>query len=256
MALSPVPLPQPDAAAGWAERTIHLATIWRSETEPALRDRLLGDLWLIVNAALRMYLRLQASRYGVSEEDQRDIASRKTLELLQRFDGGRWDPAGRGPASLCTFLSTLARNGLIDHVRVVESKRRRSLDWREDEAALELELRRMHTEPALELGADRESFAEALCGCAAALTPRARKAWLLRVFYDKPSREIATHPEVAMKPATVDVTLARCRESIRQCMVSKGFDADDIPPGTFAALWETFAARHAGDLAALDEDSP
>jgi hypothetical protein len=38
------------------------------------------------------------------------------------------------------------------------------------------------------------------------------------------------------------MALSRGRTVIRECMAEKGFQADDIPPGAFTALWEAF--RH------------
>ena len=55
-----------------------------------------------------------------------------------------------------------------------------------------------------------------------------------------PSKDIAVHPELCLKASYVDVLLQRVRQAIRDCMLRKGFEAQDMPPGTFAELWGAF----------------
>ena len=55
---------------------------------------------------------------------------------------------------------------------------------------------------------------------------------------DLPSKEIAVHPEVQLKPGHVDVILSRCRDQIRNCMGASGLEERELPPGTYAELWE------------------
>jgi hypothetical protein len=64
--------------------------------------------------------------------------------------------------------------------------------------------------------------------------------WIFRVFLEMSTRQIAAHPEIAMKPGAVDVALARTRDKVRVCMKRRGFDPRDMPPGTFAVLWAEF----------------
>ena len=86
----------------------------------------------------------------------------------------------------------------------------------------------------------RGEYAAALCGCAERLKPRSRSIWLLRVLFELPSKQIATHPEVTLNPGHVDVILQRCRQIIRDCMQKLGYEPRDMPPGTFAELWKAF----------------
>jgi hypothetical protein len=60
-----------------------------------------------------------------------------------------------------------------------------------------------------------------------------------------PSKINAQHPDVAMNAGHVDVTLQRCRQHVRSCMQEKGFDAREIPAGTFSVLWSHFRERPA-----------
>ena len=86
----------------------------------------------------------------------------------------------------------------------------------------------------------RKEFVEALRGCAERLEGRARLVWLFRVFCNMPSKEIAAHPEVGLKPGNVDVILQRTRQAMRACMLRNGYEARDMPPGTFVEMWRVF----------------
>lgn len=226
----------------WPERIIELGATWKSARTDTTRDRIRSELWLLLNTALIRYLYVHNHRYGrIDTEDIRDVASEKSLELLRKFDHEQWDPTRSEPAQLCRFISTLARNGLIDHLRVIESKRARRPDGMDESDALNnTPLPRSAPDAQVDIGTDRQQFATALKECALELSPRARFAWFLRVFLDMPSKQIAAHPSVQMSPAAVDTTLARCRSLIRECMSKKDFGPEDIPPGTFTVLWEIF----------------
>ena len=149
-------------------------------------------------------------------------------------------PTTSSPAQLCSFISTLARNGLVDHLRTGGGRRFVDLDAAQDVEAVEVRVRGQWRDEASDAAVDRARFAQALRDCALRLKPKTRKMWFFRVFYEMPTKEIATHPAIGMKPGAVDVSLQRCREQIRECMRSKGFDSGSIPHGTFAVLWEAF----------------
>lgn len=201
------------------------------------RQRALPELWALLNTCLARYLAREQRRHGtIDREDLLDIASEKTLELLSGLDGGRWDPESCGAPQLQALLATVARNGLIDHLRVNGPSRRRDLppEWvhsledpvpDQPHAALE-----------------RRRVARQLHSCAGRLTPRARRIWVLRVFLELSSKEIAGHPEVRSRPAAVDMTLTRARRAIRDCMRSHGHDTMSLPRGSFSALWELFVS--------------
>ncbi len=48
-------------------------------------------------------------------------------------------------------------------------------------------------------------FAHGLRECAGTLKARDRRVWFFRAFLEMPSREIAAHRSVALKPSHVDV---------------------------------------------------
>jgi len=81
-------------------------------------------------------------------------------------------------------------------------------------------------------------FARALRSCAEGLSPRSLRIWYFRVLLDMSSREIADHPEVALKASHVDVLLHRIRTVIQECMEKRGQRWGQLPPGTFTLIWE------------------
>lgn len=243
----PTPALSPDGAetATWPERVISLARQWLANEAPAVREPLLSEMWLLLNAAILKYLRIHARRYvSASHEDIQDLASDKTLDLLRRLDQHLWDPTQAGPGQLCSFISTLARNGLIDHLRVVGSKRVQEMETADTALVSETVLKPRKESP--DAGVHRERFAEAVGDCAGLLNERTRKIWFLRVLLDMPSKEIAHHPGVNMKASAVDMALSRSRGVIRDCMNEKGFEAEDMPSGVFTTLWETFRGEIEG----------
>ncbi len=248
-------IPATPPGAAWPERVIELARAWQAQREPARRERLLGELWTLLNAAVMRYLRVHGRRYGSpSAEDLEDIAADKALDLIRRIDGHRWDVAGARPAQVCAFVSTLARNGLIDHYRVVGRKRMEDLEAADRADPVPTAAVRPRVESP-EARVERERFVEALERCAALLSPRARTAWFLRVLLDLPSRRIGAHPEVGMKPAAVDMALSRARAVIRACMAERGYDVTNAPEGTFPLIWN--ALRHAlpADIEPSEDDA-
>lgn len=135
------------------------------------------------------------------------------------------------------FLSTIARNGLVD---VLKSNQR----WVTAEPQEIDATERVVTEraPAIDPGVRHESevFAGELRDCVENLAPRSRRIWFFRVFYDMPSKLIAAHPGIGLKAGHVDVVLQRARKAVRACMEKKGYNPEDMPPGTFVAMWRTF----------------
>jgi DNA-directed RNA polymerase specialized sigma24 family protein len=224
----------------WPARVIALAGARRS-AEHGPDDAVLGELWTLVHLGLARYVRQHAARLGpVEPEDVRDIAAEKALDLMRKLDAGEWDPAASEPGQLCAFLSILARNGVVDHLRSAPLLRRP----RAAHQATAPDEPRPHEAPSRALC--RILFPRALLDCLTALAPRARKIWLLRAFYDLPSKTIARHPDVRVSPAAVDMTLARARIVLRRCMKQKGFDLRDLPAGTFAAVWDALARPREG----------
>jgi len=231
------PSHRPDAAAQpprWPARVIALACACRSMGDQESGQTARGELWTLVHLGLARYVRQHAVRWGkVEPEDVRDIAAEKALDLMQKLEAGEWDPAASEPGQLCAFLSVLARNGLVDHLRSAATSRNQPCAGLPASAPDDP---RPHEAPSRALC--RILFPRALVECLASLSPRAQRIWFLRAFHDLPSKTIARHPDVRVSPAAVDMTLARARVALRRCMHGKGFDLSDLPAGTFAAVWE------------------
>lgn len=191
---------------------------------------MLSELWLLLNTALTYYIRSHGETHGfVDPEDARDIAAEKSMVFLRNLES---DPDGEtkaGAARMCAYLSTLARNGLVDTLR--KQGRKRDLAKRFEGAvatvAHEAEARVM-----------QDRFIQAIRDCVDQLPERARVAWFLRAFLDMPSKKISTHPSINMAATGVDMLLSRTRRSLSECMGKKGLNAEDAPAGTFVALWE------------------
>lgn len=210
------------------------------------RETACGQIWLLLDSAIAEYLRFHTSRLGrVSREDLEDIAAEKSSDLLRKIESRLWDLSGRSASEICAFLSSTARNGLVDRLR--ESGRRVDLGardgstWEQEAAALGAAgcatSCAMSSPDAADVLVERREFAGALRGCAEELDPRSRRVWFLRVFCEMPSKRIATHPQVRLEVSHVDVLLHRMRRRIRECMRRKGYEPADMPPGTFVELW-------------------
>ena len=219
--------------ARWPSRVLALAARCDAAADDASRQAALGDLWTLVHLGIARYVRLHAGRQGpVSADDVRDIAADTTIALMRKLEAGEWSPAACDAPQLCAFMSTLARNGLVDHLRRAASHARPpgAASPAGDSAP------RPHEAPSRALF--RMLFPRALVDCLAALSPRARRVWFLRAFYDLPSKTISRDARVRISSAAVDMTLARVRVALRVCMQRKGFDVRELPPGTFVAVWE------------------
>ncbi len=190
-------------------------------------------LWPILHAALFAALRAQSGRVGGgSREDLEDLASQKALELLTRAEEGTWDVAGRADHEVTGYVARVARHGLVDLAR----RRGRECPAPEDDEAWAVTIAERSGEPVRpdERLAARE-FAAALGVCLEALAPRARQAWYLRVFLERPSREIAAR--LGVTAAHVDVIVQRARTGLRECMRAKGHADAEYRPGAFADVW-------------------
>ena len=229
-----------DAGAGrpphWPRRIQSLADTLRNHSGGAQRQRAFEEAWLLLHSAVLGSARRHLARVGTLDPaDLDDLASEKALDLLRRLESGAWDPTGRKPAEVAGFVSTVARNGLVDLFRL----RGRTLpELDETDEAVEPAATRPPEAP--EDRTARREFAEALRECAANLTPRDRLCWFLRAFYEFPTQDIARHREVGLKPSHVDVILSRVRKQLTECLSGKGWTSADLPPGTFTVLWGAF----------------
>ena len=231
---APTQDPEP-APPRWAARLRDAAECLSGAVDPNRRSRLLDEAWSILFVALDGAFAAQARRLGrVESQDLEDLVSEKALDLARRLESGAWSLQGRHDGEIVAFLRTVARNGLVDHLRTrgrLVSPEEVDIEAMPDPGG--------HGERTAD-AVHRREFAGALVACTQRLSARDRTVWFFRVFYDLPTREIAVHPEVELKPAHVDVILQRCRGSVRACMQHKGWQAEDMPPGTFATLWAAF----------------
>lgn len=224
----------------WPERLIELARACGPKGTPSARSRARGEFWVLLDVALRQLMRARARSFRrLSADDVHDLASRKLSDLMGQFDSGRWNPGRSSPGEVVNYLSTVARNAIVDamrsdtrHPSVTEDV----IDLVEPEAGT----RGIAAPDPPDAAVERERFVTALVHCAGGLGRRDRTTWLLRALLGLSSREIATHPEVRMRPAHVDVVLMRCRRRLSACMIGSGFDPEPLPPGTFTALWVAF----------------
>lgn len=212
-------------------------------TQPG-RGQVIQEIWIILAQVLQRSIEAQRSMCsGLTVEDVEDLTSEKALDLVQRLETGKWWIGERTASEVAGFLATVARNAVLDLVRrhhrkghVAEATIETSADCLVEET-LDGEM----PDAALE----REEFIDALRSCATLLQPRVRRIWFLRVFYSMATKQIASHPEVQIKPARVDELLFEARQTIRRCMESKGQKLRQLPTGTFFAIWTSFAYRDA-----------
>lgn len=226
----------------WQARLKELCVTLRDSVDEFARDQVRTEAWLLLNSAIMRYLRYHVTRFGqVGSEDLQDIASQKSLDLMCRAESGSWDISRRLPSEIAGFLSTVARNGLVD---VLRKSGRYVEHQQEDRTDLDRDgvqpRQVVHSSDPPDLHLQRREFAMALRRCADKLDPRSRLVWFFRVFYDMSSKQIGGHPEIRLKASHVDVLLQRARHAIAKCMQGQGFDRYDIPPGTFVALWKAF----------------
>lgn len=196
--------------------------------------------WVALRDALARFLRSQARRFrGVSSDDLEDLASAKALDLVSRAESGEWTVEGRTGGELAGYVSTVARNALIDHVK----RKSRTVSQAELGDDLDPDTLTPDAQPAnapnsTDAPALAREFIDSLRACLVQLQPRARRVWFFRVFYDMSSKAIAQHPDILLQVAHIDVLMQRTRTAIRSCMESKGFEPADMPPGTFVQVWD------------------
>lgn len=221
----------------WPDRLREFSEELRNPPDDAARTAALGRTWKVLHAALSLYLRSHSTRFGpVAREDLEDLAGEKSLELLRRVVSGKTTFAGRSAAEIASFLSKVARNELLDRAR-------RNARWADPpgEDLPEPEQRdpgaTMSSSEFPDVRVQRREFVDALRQCITQLDRRSRLSWFCRVFYRMSSKDIAVHPDLGLKASHVDVLLQRARKTIRDCMRRRGFDAHDMPPGTFVEMW-------------------
>ncbi len=231
------PRPEPR----WAARARQLARDLRESGAPNDAKRIHAELWFCLGVAMLAFVRRSCGpTCPLSTDEVQDVAWSRTHEVMRRAGERTWDPGEMTPGELAAYIAAVARHAVIDAVRK-RSRETSVADW---ERAVETE---RGIEPAsgrapetAEAEVQRKEFTRALRSCLARLAPRSRCAWLLRALYDMSSREIADHPDVAVRPDHVDVILPRVRVTLRHCLAQRGFERDDLPRGAFAELWSAF----------------
>ncbi len=231
----------------WPARLKQLCIELCHPPDKAARDSIREEVWLLLNSSIWQYLQIHVPRLGrAAREDLEDIASQKSLDLIRKLESKTWDVADRSPAEIAAFLSTVARNGLIDLLREtgrrVEPREEDRPAWDVGEVA---KGGAMTWADSPELLVERKEFAQALRMCAQHLKPQWRLVWFLRVFCEMSSKEIAAHPDVTLRASHVDVLMKRARDAIRDCMYQKGYEPQDMPPGTFLEIWRAFQLEEA-----------
>ena len=237
----------------WPSRVGDLCRELKTAPNPQARNALQGELWVLLHLALHRYLAFHSRKVGrFSREDLEDVAAQKSLELLRGAECGSWEPSTRSPGEIASYVSSVARNGLVDHARRTQRDAAVTRAESSDPDAADPDALASRAEGP-EAVTECHEFARALRDCAETLSARSRTMWFFRVFYDMATKEIAGHPEIGLKPGHVDVVLQRCRDAIRDCMKRKGHTTDALPPGTFVELWRSFRAENAGRPVVADE---
>ena len=226
------PSSQPEGSGPWSERTLLLCREWQAADTDEARNRILSELWVLINAVLARYVRIHSRSLGkVDTEEVRDIASEKAMAFVHNLRNGNRDADVLHASQMSAYVSVLARNGLVDALRKSGRNERSA-------GAVPAVAPVANASEDAESGVRHEQFLTAIRDCVGALTPRARNVWFFRAYLDMTSREIAAHPDVGMTASAVDMLLSRTRRALGECMSKKGLNADDAPPGAFVALWE------------------
>lgn len=204
---------------------------------------------MLLRDALMSFLRARAgSVRAANVDDLEDLASTKALELLVRAESGQWSPEGRHEGEVAAYVAAVAKHALL---RWAEQRQRQPLALVTDaDAGLPRRTPPAPSGPPSDGAVEAREFVEALQACVGHLKPRSRRVWFFRAFYDMGSREIASHPDVGLNAAHVDVLVNRVRDALKTCLAARGLQPRDYPLGAFSALWEGLAG-----LAQLREPS-
>ncbi len=207
-------------------------------------DVLRAETWIILNSVLIKDLRYHALRkWSFLSADIEDIASEKSLDLLMRAEAGTWSLNERSDGEITGFLSTVARNGLIDRLR--KTGREELAGDEESRDVADSPTIISEGAPAADNLIETREFIVALQGCVGKLKRQWQRIWFFRTFYEMKSTEIAEHPDIVLKAAHVDVILQRSREALGRCMEERDLRLQALPPGSFLEVWLAFeAAAH------------
>ena len=222
--------------AVWPERLIELATEF-VRSEGFRQESARTQLWLLLNTVLFYRIRRESLRIGIlTLEDLQDLSSEKSLELMSRLQDGRWRIDATAPEKTISFITTVARNSVID----LQRRKKPGAPLYEGEEAMDFTppQREPHIQP--DTLPEKREFVSAIVDCASVLKDLHRRIWLFRVLLEMSAKDIAQHPDVGLESGHVDVILQRARDKVKACMVKKGFDTNQLPPGVFSGLWRAF----------------
>ena len=222
--------------AAWPGRLIELAAESTRAAGPR-KQTARTQLWLLLNTVLFYRIQREAARVGaLTREDLQDLTSEKSLELMSRIEDGRWRIDDTAPATIVSFIATVARNGVID----LQRRKKPGAPLHEVEEAMDGS--RSHDKPYIQPDVlpEQRQFVGAIVDCASVLKDMHRRIWLFRVLLEMSTKDIARHPDVGLEAGNVDVILQRSRNSVKACMAKKGFETKFLPPGVFSALWRAF----------------
>src|SRR5688572_15818437 len=159
------PADELDPDPHWPEKILHLCHELPASKSMMERNRLLGDLWVLANVAISRYVRHHAQSSTVDPEDIKDIASEKALAFLSHASEPNWTNGHTHPGQVCSYFSTLAHNGLMDHFR----HRRRWVEPSVVDHAREV-TGQVSAQPETQLA--RRQLADALRECTTELMPK------------------------------------------------------------------------------------
>ena len=242
--------PTPAAARPWVERVHALAGLLAGQLDDRARADARGELWLLLSSALAKCARAQrASRGWLSREDVEDLVATKALDLLRSIEEHRLvlrGGGGGGDPGFEAYLAQVMRNAIIDQSR--RGLRQGMITDRVDEAwGVSAADPTVPCPDVPSSGIEVDELARALEACLGGLAPRARRIWIFRTFFEMSSRDIAAHPDVALRPKHVDVLVGRVRAAIRACLGERGFDGSQVEIVGVARLWDRFTGREGTD---------
>ena len=143
-------------------------------------------------------------------EELQDLSSEKSLELMMRLERGDWVVDTDAPEQTASFLSTVARNAVIDHQR-----RRKPQTDPEETDYRHVVSSAVGSPQRPDVLPERGELVAAIVECVSTLKDVHRRIWLFRVLLELSTRDISLHPDVQLTAGNVDVILQRCR-AVRQ----------------------------------------
>ena len=221
----------------WPAQLQDLVRRYDAADDETLRTQIHNRIWVLIHTCLFTYLRSHSGRLSLgTPEDISDLATEKSLDLLDRISTGKWNLSDSEPLSIVAYVSKVARNCLLDWNTA--RNREQAARWAVQTGFTNDANGKHPATPQEKL--ERKEFAQALRECAEGLSPRSRLIWILRVFAGLATKQIAGNPRIDLKPDHVDVLMQRTRRHMCDCMQKKGFDTTTVPGGCFGEMLRSF----------------